>query len=397
MHRRSLLAGLAAGASGASAGCAGLFEAVRGDGPVTDTETSAGGLAGRRGGGSDRAGTGAQSVTVKNTDPGDAYVTVAVERDGRTVFVESVPLVPGQWRTFPRAVTGEGGYDVVVETADGARTTGEWRVDGRLDGLEVVLDHGIQLWPSVRCEGECPVAAVRSAADLPLVGDGSGHWFSPAAVVLQNEGRARSVALRVRLDAETVLDATYALPAASQARVPVTFRSGRYEVEVASEGVADATAWRVPEQPAQYVRFGAEGDTGDRSGDAGGTSSRAGAPAAGETSGVTFGCGPGNTVVRLANSDADAHQLGITVLTPDDGTVQFEETFGLAAGTSRVVEAVRESGPYLLVAATENERVRAPWWACPPHGPVDVEVDATGAIGVRQGFRGYIADADELE
>jgi hypothetical protein len=100
--------------------------------------------------------------------------------------------------------------------------------------------------------------------------------------------------------------------------------------------------------------------------------------------------------VRLANSDAVSHRLAITVRAPDDGIRRFTSSFRLAPGESRVVEAVRESGPYLLVAATADERVRAPWWACPPHGPVDVEVDATGTIGVRQGFREYIADPDEL-
>jgi hypothetical protein len=32
------------------------------------------------------------------------------------------------------------------------------------------------------------------------------------------------------------------------------------------------------------------------------------------------------------------------------------------------------------------------WWACAPHGRIDVRVDAAGILRIDQAFRQYVAD-----
>jgi hypothetical protein len=310
-------------------------------------------------------------VTVKNVSPRARYVTLVVTEGGRDVLVESADLVPGRWRVFDGVVGRAGRYDVRVETADGASASGRWVVDPGergSEGLEVTLDgDAIEVWPSRRCDPGCPDATVRTGADLPLIGDGTGHWFAPAGVVVRNPGAATDVDLRVSLGESTVLDATYPLAAGTQLRVPVTFRSGRYEVRVAANGRTAAAAWPVPELPARYVRLGES---------------------------TRFGCGAANTVLRLRNSDDVNHRLDVRVARPDGGTA-YERRFELPARSEREVEPVTASGRYDVHAATSAREGTGAWWACPPHGPATVEVDAAGHVSVRQNFREYVANPGE--
>jgi hypothetical protein len=383
MRRRTLLRSLPVGLAGGLAGCAALGfdvgggrggdgsgEGVAASPPAGSATTSAARSPSASASTSATAGEPVESraVTVRNVSPRRRYATVVVTDGGEDVLVESADLVPGRWRTFDEAVGRAGEYEVRVETADGVRASRAWVVDPAehgSEGVEVTLDGDrIEVWPSRRCEPGCPDATVRAGADLPLIGDGTGHWFAPAGVVVRNPGAATAVDLRVSLSGSTVLDATYPLAGGAQLRVPVTFRSGRYEVRVAANGRAATSEWPVPEVPARYVRLAER---------------------------TRFGCGPANTVLRLRNSDDVNHRLDVRVTAPGGGT-RYERRFGLPARSEREVEPVTTSGRYDVFAATSAREGRGAWWACPPHGPATVEVDAAGHVSVRQDFREYVAN-----
>jgi len=399
-RRRELLAGLAAAGLTGLAGCSalGLDFDVDPERPATPTVRTVGGTPTPSG-----PEIPSRPVEFRNATTREAYLTVVVtevvdggrttgERRGggdtdrdagdasgdgaagreREAFVRSARLQPGQRRVFTGAVSHAGDYRVVVDTADGRRAVSEWVVEGTEDGLEVVVDGDVEVWPTVDCRANCSVAAaVRSDEDLPIAGDGSRQWYSPAGLVLRNPGAASAVDVTVRLYGGAILDATYEVPAGAQIRIPVTFRSGRYEVAVATDGGPGRTArWYVPHEPARYVTLGESGD-------------------------VSFGCGPANTVARLHNGDDRAHRLDLAVRPPGDETPRFASTVELAPGERRTIEPVSSSGRYLLTAGTAaGESIRAVWWACPAHAAVDVRIGGDGEVGVDQDYRAYVADPE---
>lgn len=430
MNRRRLLAALA-GTAGltASAGCAGLsFDlgldgaSRRDDGgqsgvdatPTSDIETPTG------------EPVALQTVTVRNAGADATYVTVAVvERaTDRTAFVDSRTIQPGAWTQFERVVGTSGTYRVVVETDRDERAVREWTVDGRLSGLEVVVGDDIGAWPSVTCTSQsCAVVRDRRAGeDLPIMGDGTGYWYAPAEVVVRNDGPERAIDVRVEQYDEALLDATFVPPAGAQVRVPLTFRSGTYRVAVGVDGSQTATTWYVPEEPSRYVRLGGTGPP-------------------------QFGCGRANTVVRLRNDDDVDRTLALAVrpLDPEptagsgrsaetaagpdpdadsasgsgpeagagaeDATTAaatptstptasptrpapvFTQSVSLAADAERTLTPGLGPGRYVLTVREDGgTATRGMWWACAPHGAVDVRIDAAGIVRISQEFRQYVAD-----
>lgn len=344
LRRRHLLALL----STAVAGCGGAGERdpreARTTAPPAETTQAPPGRRVRR-----------QSVSVGNARSVPTFVTVAVEYDGATVFVESLDLVPGERRTVRTPIDREARYDVVVETADGDRATDRWAVVAGLDGLAVTLADGIGLIRTVRCAGDCRAFERGERVDEPLVGDGSPRWYAPAQVVLRNPGPATVASLAVTLGDETLVDARYRVARGTQVVVPLTYRSGTYRVAVVRAGDRITGAWRVPEEPSRVV----------------------------DVSTLAVGCGPANSQLRVENTDTETHTVAVTV--ERDGTALYEERFTLDPGDSTAVVPVDESGRYAVRMRLDGGEVtRATWWSCPPHGPATVAVDATGRARLRQ-------------
>lgn len=344
MDRRALLASLTA----ALAGCPASPEGVELDGSSptpTRTPASTPTPAGPP--------VGPQRVTVRNTTSRPEFVTVVVEADGRTFFVESLDLPSGTQLTFGDVVARGGTYAVLVETDGGTRTRYRWRVEEGLDGLVVTLADGISFWRTARCRPGCALATGGERPDLPLVGDGSLRWYGAAGVVLRNpRDGAVAVDLGVDLDGETILRHGYRVPPGSQVVVPVTFRSGEYRVRVGVDGRTLEREWPVPEMPQRYVTLADP---------------------------VDFGCGPANTVIRADNRDGERHRLRMVVRR--DGGVRFDETFELAPGGTREVEPVSESGRYEVRFETDaGASLEGTWWTCPPRGPGSVLISATGEV-----------------
>lgn len=289
-------------------------------------------------------------LAVWNPTPDPVFTTVVVTRDGRDVYFENIDLLPGE-RTISRMTVPLGETTVLVETDTGIRAESAWTVDGVGEGIEVVLGReGAAFWNRLSCAPNepCSIAREGDAADLPLLGDGSGRWYAPAGVVVENPGPEATARLRVDLYDSTLLDQTYRIPNQTRLSVPITYRTGDYRVVVETDERRIDTPWPVPDEPTKYV------DTG---------------------SGVA-GCGPANTTLTVLNRDDSAHRLSLRVESDSD---VFEDVFTLDAGESRELVPTTESGVKRVVGRLETDaEFTGTWWSCPPRGPATVVIDATG-------------------
>lgn len=371
MRRRALLCTLSAGGLAGIAGCGGrsLFDWGDARGRDVGSDGDDGSDASDAGGASPVASStppptaaptdpeNAQWLSVQNTRPESVYVTAVAESDGET-FVGSADLFPGDEPRFFASIPAGGRYDVVVETAAGERATYEWDADSRLDGLSTyVTNGGIAFRRHVDCRGACEFVSELETVDLPILGSGTGRWYSPAGVVLRNPtSGAKTAKLDVSLDGDGVLSGRYRVLAETELEVPLSYRSGTFRVAVDVDGRRSVGEWPVPAVP----QFHAVLD-----------------------SSVRFGCGPSNTAMRLSNQDNRAHELGVVVRR--DGERRFGESFTVDAGETRTIQPVTASGRYDVAVETgDGARATAAWWSCSPHGPMTVLVDATGAVSLRQ-------------
>ena len=381
MDRRTLLSLVAAGATGL-AGCGSPGGETE---TVTETPTP-------------EEGTEPQTTTpaaerverelsLWNPTPDPVFTTVVVTRGGRDIYFDTVDLIPGE-RNTSRVSVPLGATEVLVETDAGIRARSEWTVDGVGDGLEVVLGRDdAEFWGRVACHPsrDCSVADGGEASDLPLVGDGSGRWYAPAGVVVENPGDEMGARLRVGLSGATLLDRTYRIPSQTRLSVPVTYRTGTYRVVLETDAQTVETEWSVPAEPTKYI----------------------------DTQSGAVGCGPANTTLTIANRDDEPHQLALRIESEgeasdgeasdgeasdgeasdreaSDGEASdggaFERRFDLEPGEVREIVPTTESGPKRVTASIDGGRERdgsaltETWWSCPPRGPASVVVDATGSL-----------------
>jgi hypothetical protein len=343
LQRRRLLALLPA----TLAGCGGLGDGGSGEGRRVSPTSTAATPSGPP--------VDPQSISVGNPRPDAAFVTVAVERGGETVFVGSRELVPGERHTTGAVVSSGGTYDVTVETADWRRATYRWTVADGFDGLSVTLGDGIEFLRTVRCRPDCALASAGEGIDDPLIGDGTARWYAPARVVLTNPGSPTEATLTVELDQRTLVDYRYRVDRETRVVVPITYRSGTYRVAVETSAGRVTGDWRVPEEPSRVV----------------------------DLTTLQTGCGPANTELRVENADDRPHTVQVAV--DRDGWVLFTERYELDPGERRTTVPVSVSGRYdVRLQVDGGEQVTRTWWACPPRGPVTVVVDATGTVTLRQ-------------
>ncbi|WP_396611676.1 hypothetical protein ACH9L7_15990 [Haloferax sp. S1W] len=295
-----------------------------------------------------------QRLTVWNPTPTPVFATVVGMRATTDVFFRNLDLLPGE-RTSSRIDVPLADLSVLVETDTGIREEATWRVAESLDGIEVVVNRsGAEFWRAVTCSGDgaCGLAEDGEDVDLPLVGDGLSRWYAPAALIVENPGPRTDVRVRVDLRDATLIDRRFRLPAGTRLSIPVTYRTGNYQVRIETGERAIDVLWRVPDEPAKYV-------------DA--------------TSGVS-GCGPANTTLTVANRDDTAHRLSLHIET-ESGV--FDRVIDLTAGEVRDLVPVVESGPHRVHASVETgASVSGTWWSCPPRGPATLAVDATGNLSL---------------
>lgn len=359
MRRRRLLALVAGSSAGAVAGCGG-----GGDATTTRTTTAFPRDPGDPGADLPAS----RGISVENRTGERRYVTVAVSRDGETVFGETFEVAgEGLERTASRAavVARSGTYRVAVEAVpegDGepVRGTFEWRVEGALGDLTVVLDGDVSFWQSARCAPDCaPVSTGGEAAAVPFdPRDREGVPEYVGEVVVANPTReTRDLALRVAHEGVAFLRYDYAVPPRVRLRVPAVAWPGAYTIEAASAGVTRTYDWGEAVLYTVSVRLGPDGPV--------------------------FGCGEVAGQVILVNTTDRERTFTVRVLR--DGESLFRDRVRVPAGDGRqVVTGVTEMGLYTLRAGVAGESVERAWGPC---APATVTLSADGALRVIGGKR----------
>ena len=302
-----------------------------------------------------------RGVNVRNLGSTERFLTVVV-RDGETeVFAASTAVPAGETASFRRLLASEGRYDVLVETADGARDSYRWDLRADLDDLWVDLVPALSFRRPVVCLTDCPFvvdAADQSVAyDVPDDVDVAAALGRTPAVALDNDGPARRrVTLHVWDGGRLHFASEFDLPPDVRLLVPTLPASQRYGVVV-----------RTPDGEAIYDWLPAVRGTL--------YASVAAAP--------EFRCGYADHDVQVRNETDQPRAVRVRVFTGEE--TLFERTFEL---DSRAVEtdpsAVDPAGPLRFEVETDGAVERYNWVRCAPNGPITVAVSDDGvSVSVR--------------
>lgn len=362
MRRRRLLGLVAGSGTGALAGCGG------GGGATTRTTTAfprdpddpGADLPASRG------------VRVENRSGARRYVTVAVSRDGETVFGETFEVAgEGLARTASRqaVVARSGTYRVAVEAVpesegEPQRAAFDWCIEGALGDLTAVVEDGVSasdrgeradgssdersesdgvsFWQSARCTPDCaPVSTGGEATAMPF--DPRDREDVPqyvGAVVVENPSReTREVTLRVVHEGESVLEYGYAVPPRVRLRVPAVAWPGAYTVEATAAGVTRSYDWGNAVLYTVSVTLGPDGPT--------------------------FGCGEVAGRVILVNATDRGREFAVAVRR--DGERLWTGSVRVPANDDRqVATGVTAIGRYTLRVGVDGESVERAWGPCTP-------------------------------
>ncbi|SEO24771.1 hypothetical protein SAMN04487948_101321 [Halogranum amylolyticum] len=270
MRRRALLAALTATAT---AGCSGLTDF--GDDTPTPPPRSTSGTPGTPEGtdtsddlpyrGDDDARTvEPQGFFLQNQSDRERYVTVVVEHDGETLFVESETIPPRKSesngrREYANLIAAAGIYRVVVETGDGGRTVHDWVVGRDVGGLFVVVEDDY-VWSrqQIGCDPTCgPISLGGEAVEtLPYVPESDEGERTPdygtSNLVFANTGETPTeVHAIAEFDGQTLLDYRYDVRPGLQVAVPLVNGSGVVDLTLEADGTSEQYEWHVPEE--QFV------------------------------------------------------------------------------------------------------------------------------------------------
>jgi hypothetical protein len=354
MRRRGLLRLAGLGFAG-FAGCSRRFDI--GDGRSTTAETT--GTAGTTAELPYRGESGQnlpdpRGVVVRNEGDRKRYVTVAGYDGDRTLFVRSAMVDAGKRRTYDDLVAKRGTYRLGVQTDDGLRAEREWVVAAAVDDPVVRIGDGVSVTATATCDPACdPLSVGGESAALPV-----GNGGNPATLRLSADERRR-VAVTVERERRTLLDYEYDLRPGIAVEVPVTERSGTYEVTVRAGDREHSRTWPVPEVSTLHVSPG---------------------------DGQVFSCGEATGAVRVVNATDVERELVVTI--SPDGPKTFQYRASLDPGSERVLhETAQSSGEYRLAAELidDDGAESTTWWVCPPRPDATVYVTAIGTVRIRTG------------
>jgi hypothetical protein len=380
MDRRSLLSSLVAGTA-ALAGCGGRPGIDLGPFGSDDRRTPGDGDAGDAGGGSPSPGGdgGAGSLTrtretdlpyrgpagenvgdprglrVENDSGRRRFVTVAVTTAaGRDLVVASREVADEDAIRLPGVVARRGTYDVVVETADGARLRRSWRVTDALGDFEARLDRGLTALQSARCAPDCP--PLSTGGETPTYDTGEAR----GTVSLLNRRDDRvPVTLELASAYRTALRYRYAVPPDVRVDVPaVGWGEPEYRATVSVDGEASRERWRRADGQRLFAVLG-EG-------------------------GTRFLCDTHYRDLRVRNETGRAREVSVTVR--GDGETALDRTYDVpATATVRRPNAVAPANRYGFDLATaDGERASTEWDICPSRGAIEVVLRESGLwVGVR--------------
>jgi hypothetical protein len=395
MRRRALLAALTATAT---AGCSGLTDL--GDDTPTPPPRSTPGTPERTDTSDDlpyRGDDDARAVEphgffLQNQTGRERYVTVVVEHDGETVFVESETIPSRESesngrREYAGLVAAAGVYRVVVETGDGGRTVHDWVVGRDVGGLFVVIEDDY-VWSRqhVGCDPACgPISLGGEAVEtLPYVPDSDEnertYQFRTSNLVFANTGETpKEIHVVAEFDGQTLLDYRYDVRPGLQVAVPLVSGSGVVDLTLEADGVSEQYEWHVPEE--QYVFSDLAEDVG--------VNCRLPRQYRSETDqrGVSL---------RNARNRSTAPQT-LTVTARTDGEQTVDEQFEIAPDTRVPLDLRPQADDRLdlTLALANGQQVTARWTVCPSRSQeFTVDVDADGALALLRWDRPVATSGD---
>jgi len=388
MRRRSILRALV-GTAGASAfaGCNALSgedvdpTAPPSGGIESAGETEAGGAGGAEPSGSPRASSPRpyrasdgppldrpRGLHVRNLASGDRYLTAVVTAggdDGTELLADSVAVPAGETVSFRDLIATEGRYDVLVETADGARRRYDWKLGRAFGDLWVDLTPDVSFSRPVLCGPDCPFATAEGertvAYEIPpdlAVGDALGA--TPALAVDNDTGGRSQARLHVWNQGRLRFASGYDLPADVRLVVPVYPASRRYNVVLRTTEGEAIYDWQPSVRNTLYASL---------------------------TDGPSFRCGYADHDVRVRNETDAPRTVAVRVSTGAE--TLFDETFDVDANAVETVPAaVDPAGPFRFVVETGGRTERYNWVWCAPNGPITVAVSDDGVSVSVQPTRG---------
>jgi hypothetical protein len=296
-----------------------------------------------------------RGLRVENDSGRRRFVTVAVTTAaGRDLVVASREVADEDALRLPDVVARRGTYDVVVETADGARLRRSWRVTDALGEFEARLDRGLTALQSARCAPDCP--PLSTGGETPTYEDGEARG---AVSILNRRTDRVPVGLELASAYRTVLRYRYAVPPDVRVDVPaVGWGEPEYRATVTVDGEAASERWRRAD--GQRL-FAVVGDDGTR-----------------------FLCDTHYRDLRVRNETGRAREVSVTVR--GDGETALDRTYEVPATASvRRPNVVAPANRYGFDLATaDGERASTDWSICPSRGAIEVVLRESGLwVGVR--------------
>lgn len=226
-----------------------------------------------------------------------AEIEIADVSGNETLFADSFRVNGGVSSLVQGAgthVSSPGTYGVTVRLESGEEASYEWRLEGALGDLTVVITSGggIEFTQRVPCSPACePVSTGGSAADIPYAVPGAEETFSRGAVDVENDSdEAVSLTVELRHGGETFFGHTYEVTPDREISIDgVTATAGTFDVlATTADGERAEYTWEIPPEygwPRLTIRI-----RPDRT--------------------LRIGCGPGGPIgVRVQNEAERARTL----------------------------------------------------------------------------------------
>ena len=288
-------------------------------------------------------------IEVRNRTDRERYVTVLVEDGDRTLFIGNREVPPRKTIRFEDIVRRIGVYDVVVETADGARAVHGWTVGrdvGQVKLIASLTEEGVTTSQQVFCTPECaPLSRGGESVRLPRE-DPRDPGTEVFGVLHVRNGRTKTAPLGVAVSDgdRTLVDYRYDVPPGVSIYVPVADDRRSYDLRIESDAGTVATTWHVAQEPYPTV---------DRI-----------------DTGPTPRCPNPSESVELASvRSTDDVERDVDVSLLVGGTERERASFALAPTGERTdVAEVPLAGfpPFEIRVTVDGTSASASWTLCPP-------------------------------
>lgn len=197
-------------------------------------------------------------ILVRNRSLSPQQVSITLDSDGVTTFSHQETVSPVDTVRYEQVVSSPGTYRVSVTSSFDRRVTSQWTVSRPTQALVVRFSRSgvLSLGSWIRSPTDGGEFVERTTTnDLSgMLAERTGDFPLPAVLVLQPAARGNyEPGVRIAAASRTVLDATYRVPSESPLGIPITTRSGRYDITVEVNDTESKYNWHVAEPTELHV------------------------------------------------------------------------------------------------------------------------------------------------